>query len=319
MIIVSKDINEAARLLSNEEVIAIPTETVYGLAGNIYSDKAIKQIFATKNRPPFNPLIVHISAIDALHKVAQQIPDAAFLLAERFWPGPLTLILPKKNHISNLVSGGKATVGVRVPNHSLTLSLLDLLDFPLAAPSANPSGRISPTKVEHIISYFSDTLPMVLDGGACQRGVESTIVGFEGKDIVIYRLGAIQLEDIKALVGDLRVKHYASQTPDAPGMLLKHYATTTPLVLTNNLMQEVEKHKDKKIGILHFDDVDMDLTHIKSAIVCQSSNYEQGAQQLYDFMHYLDEQQLDLIIAQKCRPEGLGLTINDRLFRAAQR
>ena len=186
MCIISKDIQKAIKLLNNEELVAIPTETVYGLAGNIYSEKAIKAIFETKKRPFFNPLIVHISNIEYLETVVEEIPKKAKLLAEAFWPGPITLVLKKKSIIPDLITGGKDTVAVRIPNHPLTLQLLNQLNFPLAAPSANPFNRISPTKAEHVENYFKDDIKMVLDGGVCKSGIESTIIGFEDDEPIVY-------------------------------------------------------------------------------------------------------------------------------------
>ncbi len=179
MSIISTDLSKAVELLNNEELVAIPTETVYGLAGNIFSEKAVKAIFETKERPFFNPLIVHIPNIDYLETIVEAVPEKAKLLAEAFWPGPITLVLKKKSIIPDLITGGKDTVAVRIPNHPLTLDLLSKLVFPLAAPSANPFNRISPTKAEHVESYFKDKIKMVLDGGACKSGIESTIIGFE--------------------------------------------------------------------------------------------------------------------------------------------
>ena len=186
MSIISKDISKAVALLNNEELVAIPTETVYGLAGNIYSEKTIKAIFETKQRPFFNPLIVHIPSIDHLEEIVACIPEKAKLLAESFWPGPMTLVLKKKSTIPNVITAGKDTVAVRIPNHPTTLELLNRLDFPLAAPSANPFNRISPTTAQHVEDYFKDKIKMVLDGGACKIGIESTIIGFENEEPVIY-------------------------------------------------------------------------------------------------------------------------------------
>ena len=188
MSIISKDIQKAIALLENEELVAIPTETVYGLAGNIFSEKAIKSIFDTKKRPFFNPLIVHISSVDELETIVSEVPEKARILANTFWPGSLTLVLKKQKYIPDLITGGKDTVAVRVPNHPVTLELLELLSFPLAAPSANPFNQISPTKPAHVERYFKNELKMVLDGGACTNGIESTIIGFENGEPIIYSI-----------------------------------------------------------------------------------------------------------------------------------
>ena len=168
---ITTNMDVAKQVLSDEGIIAIPTETVYGLAGNAYSVKAVEKIFALKRRPHFNPLIVHIKSAASITDVACDIPAAAILLATQFWPGPLTLLLNKKPNIPDIVTAGKKTVAVRVPNHLLTLNLLEQLDFPLAAPSANPFGSISPTSSAHVYSYFKEDLAVILDGGNCNNGV----------------------------------------------------------------------------------------------------------------------------------------------------
>ncbi|MFT7083553.1 MAG: L-threonylcarbamoyladenylate synthase, partial [Nonlabens sp.] len=184
MTLVSKDILKAAEILSREELVAIPTETVYGLAGNIYSDTAIKKIFDLKKRPFFNPLIVHIHSVDQIMELATHFPEKAQLLAKAFWPGSLTLILKKQPTVPELITAGNDTVGIRIPQHELTLELLRNLPFPLAAPSANPFTYISPTTAQHVKSYFDGELEMILDGGDCENGIESTIVGFENGEPV---------------------------------------------------------------------------------------------------------------------------------------
>ena len=214
MTLVSKDIARAIEFLNAEDVVAIPTETVYGLAGNIYSEKAVKKIFQLKQRPFFNPLIVHLSGPEQLSEVAAELPDKAKKLAESFWPGPLTLILKKKPRVPDLVTSGKETVAVRVPNHTVTLELLDNLDFPLAAPSANPFGSISPTASSHVANYFKEKLSMVLEGGTCEKGIESTIIGFDGEEPVLYRLGSITVEEIITAIGPIQLKTKKEEAPD---------------------------------------------------------------------------------------------------------
>jgi len=207
MSIISKDISKAVALLKADKLVAIPTETVYGLAGNIYSEKAIKSIFETKKRPFFNPLIVHIASVKQLEDIVSHVPEKAKLLAKAFWPGAMTLVLKKQSIIPDLITAGKDTVAVRVPNHPITLKLLKQLPFPLAAPSANPFGSISPTKPEHVARYFKNDIDQVLDGGVCSNGIESTIIGFENDELIIYRLGALAIEDIEAVVGKVTIKN----------------------------------------------------------------------------------------------------------------
>ena len=315
MSIISKNIQKAVQLLTNEQLVAIPTETVYGLAGNIFSEKAIKSIFSTKKRPFFNPLIVHIPSIDSLDEIVIHVPEKAKLLATAFWPGSMTLVLKKSDKIPDIITAGKDTVAVRVPNHPVTLELLKQLPFPLAAPSANPFGSISPTKPEHVERYFKNDIQQVLDGGSCTNGIESTIIGFENDKPIIYRLGALALEDIEAVVGQITIKNKKEESPDAPGMLARHYAPSTRTFLVDNIANEVEKHQGKKIGVLPFKSSlnDGSLTEI---ILSKNGSMQEAASKLYNSLHELDSLNLDVIIAERFPDNGLGKSINDRLQRA---
>ncbi|WP_282043843.1 L-threonylcarbamoyladenylate synthase [Winogradskyella flava] len=316
--IISKNISRAVTLLNNEELVAIPTETVYGLAGNIYSEKAIKLIFETKERPFFNPLIVHIPSVDYLENIVDEIPEKAKLLVESFWPGPITLVLKKKDIIPDLITAGKDTVAVRMPNHSMTLELLRQLDFPLAAPSANPFNRISPTKPEHVEQYFKNKIKMVLDGGPCVSGIESTIIGFEDDQPIIYRLGSTPIEVIENVIGKIKVKNKKDISPKAPGMLARHYAPKTKTILTKYLLESIKEHQGKRIGLLIFND-NFNIENIDFKIVLsQENNLQEAASNLYDALHQLDEQELDIIIAERLPDYGLGKSINDRLERATK-
>ena len=318
MSIISKDISKAVALLEAEEIVAIPTETVYGLAGNIYSEKAVNAIFETKKRPFFNPLIVHIPSIDKLNDIVDYVPKKAKLLAEAFWPGPITLVLKKKSSIPNLITAGKDTVAVRVPNHPLTIELLNLLNFPLAAPSANPFSSISPTTADHVETYFKDTIKMVLDGGACTSGIESTIIGFENDEPIIYRLGSTSLEDIEAVVGNVVIKNKEEVSPDAPGMLERHYAPKTTTILTDTILETLQLYKDKRIGLIMFQS-EIDNPNIEVQIaLSKSGSLKESASYLYDVLHQLDKMHLDVIIAEKFPDYGLGKSINDRLTRATK-
>jgi len=317
MSIISKDIQKAIALLTNEELVAIPTETVYGLAGNIFSEKAIKCIFKTKKRPFFNPLIVHISSVDVLETIVSEVPKKAKILAKHFWPGAMTLVLKKHKDIPDIITAGKDTVAVRVPNHPVTITLLNQLPFPLAAPSANPFNNISPTKPAHVERYFKNDIKMVLDGGSCKNGIESTIIGFEDDEPIIYRLGALALEDIEAVIGAVRIKNKKEENPDAPGMLDKHYSPLTRTILTSSITKEIKKYPNKKIGILTFN------TSFKSdaisyeIILSKNKDLQEAASKLYDALHELDHLNLDVIIAEKLPETGLGNSMNDRLQRAA--
>ena len=315
MSIISKDIQKAVQLLTEDYLVAIPTETVYGLAGNIFSEKAIKSIFSTKQRPFFNPLIVHIPSVKYLNDLVTHVPEKAKLLAAAFWPGSMTLVLKKSKTIPDIITAGKDTVAVRVPNHPITLALLKKLPFPLAAPSANPFGSISPTKPAHVENYFRNSIKMVLDGGSCANGIESTIIGFENEEPVIYRLGALPLEEIEAVVGKISIKNKKEEKPDAPGMLARHYAPKTSTFLVDDVAAEIEKNTGKKMGVLVFKS-SLNNENITEIILSKKGSLQEAASKLYSAMHDLDSKNLDLIIAERFSEFGLGKSINDRLQRA---
>ncbi|SHN03077.1 L-threonylcarbamoyladenylate synthase [Flavobacterium xinjiangense] len=319
MSLINNLIQNAISLLNQDQIIGIPTETVYGLAGNIYSSKAIQSIFSMKQRPFFNPLIVHIKSVNDLSEIARDIPEKALLLAAAFWPGPLTLVLKKQTAIPDLVTGGKDTVAVRVPNHPLILALLNQLEYPLAAPSANPFGCISPTEARHVAGYFKDLLPMVLDGGACGRGIESTIIGFENEEPVLYRLGSLALEDIEAVVGTVKIITHDDIAPAAPGMLSRHYAPLTTTVLTTDVPELLDTFLGKKIGVLVFQNEICNPKIVEQEILSHTGNLPEAASKLYAALHRLDKCNLDLIIAERFPDVGLGKTINDRLQRATKK
>lgn len=315
---ITKDIQKAIEALENNELIALPTETVYGLAGNAYNETAIKKIFELKKRPLYNPLIVHLHSVAQLKEVAREIPEKAKILAEKFWPGSLTLVLKKQNHISDLITAGKDTVAVRIPQHLVALALLEQLDFPLVAPSANPFGSISPTSPQHVWNYFQEELPIILDGGNCANGVESTIIGFQGDEAVLYRHGSVSVEEIEQVIGKVETLTHNDTTPDAPGMLSKHYAPKTPAVLTENIENEIQKNSGKRIGALTFKN------QTKTAVAYQEvlsvkGDLKEATKNLYAALHRLDAMDLDIIIAERIPDNGLGITLNDRLSRAVKR
>ncbi len=314
---ITKDVNRIIELLNDQNIVSIPTETVYGLAGNAYSEIAVEKIFKLKKRPFYNPLIVHLKSIDQLHLVATEIPEKAMMLAEQFWPGPLTLVLKKQSHISNLVTAGKSTVAVRVPNHPITLDLLNKLNFPLAAPSANPFGCISPTKAIHVYNYFENELDAILDGGDCNSGIESTIIGFEEDKPILYRLGSISLEEIENTIGEVYTNSTNDKEIKSPGMLSSHYAPRTTTYLTDDVRKTAEIHSDKKIGFLFFQQTIDIASNAEVEILSTNGDVREAARNLYSALHRLDTKNLDLIIAEKLPNQGLGRSINDRLIRAS--
>jgi L-threonylcarbamoyladenylate synthase len=314
-----KNLILAKELLEKNEVIAIPTETVYGLAGNAYNEIAVKKIFEIKKRPFYNPLIVHIASVVRLDTVAESIPAIAYKLAEMFWPGPLTLILKKKSLIPHWVTGGKDSVAVRVPNHPLTLQLLNTLDFPLAAPSANPFGTISPTQADHVANYFKNKIPLILDGGTCKSGLESTIIGFENDQVILYRHGAISIEAIESITGKLISNTHQDATPIAPGMLSKHYAPNTNTIATSDLKKEMSLYSNRKIGVVAFKELDFEAKNCNVEVLSKNGLLEEAAKNFYAALHRLDKENLELIIIEQLPDYSLGKTINDRIQRAIKK
>lgn len=314
---ISDNISQAAHFLKIGKAVAIPTETVYGLAANIYNEQAIRSIFELKERPLNNPLIVHIHSFDQLEEIAVDIPGVAYQLAKTFWPGPLTLVLDKNPSIPDVITANKPTVGIRMPNHPVTLELLKSIDFPLAAPSANPFKRISPTNPERVFEYFENKLPFILNGGECENGIESTIIGFrEGKPI-IYRLGALAQNKIEEITGKIEVLNSDNEAPEAPGMLDKHYSPRTKLILTENLEEEIRRNGGKKIGLLSFNFFDSQELVLAHKILSVTSNLDEAAHNLYEYLQELDQLDLEVIIAEMMPKKALGNSINDRLKRAS--
>ena len=313
---ITKDLNKALEVLHQGKLVAIPTETVYGLAGNAFNEKAIASIFALKQRPTSNPLIVHIKSIKDLEKVAENIPYKAYILAEHFWPGPLTLLLPKRPIIPSLVTAGNCTVAVRVPDHPMTIELLDKLDFPLVAPSANPYGSISPTTPKHVARYFDSELEVILDGGACRKGIESTIIGFENEEVIVYRLGTLPIDEIEKLIGKVRIKNANSSSPEAPGMDKRHYAPNKISYLTDDVFQFIKANKLQNVGVISYSSEIHCSNIAKNIILSPKGNLEEASRNLYNAMHELDLSTVNCIVFETMPKEGLGLTINDKLQRA---
>lgn len=313
---IGKDLDIAKSLLENGEVVAIPTETVYGLAANALNPIGVSKIFKVKNRPSFDPLIIHCADAAAVERYVRQVPPKAARLLDAFAPGALTLLLEKDDRIPEIVTAGLPKVAVRIPNHPLTLELLHRLDFPLAAPSANPFGYISPTSAQHVSDQLGDKIPYILDGGPCSVGVESTIIGFEQEQVVLYRKGGLALEKIEALIGPVQVKAHSTSNPKAPGMLHSHYAPRIPLVL-GKLTELLNVHADKRIGLISFSERFAQVPSEYQVVLSETGNMEEAARNLFAGMRRLDAADLDLIVAELIPEQGLGRAINDRLRRAA--
>ena len=313
MATIGTDLQKAANYLQQDELVAIPTETVYGLAGNAYSEKAVVRIFEVKKRPSFDPLIVHTHSLEAAREFLLEIPDTAYALADKFWPGPLTLILPKNKRIPDLVSAGLNTVGVRMPRHPLSLALLQQLNFPLAAPSANPFGYISPTSSAHVAAQLGQHIPYILEGGECEVGVESTILGFDGDTVIVHRLGGMALEDLQQHVKNLVLRPHSTSNPVAPGQLESHYAPRKPLLL-GNISAMLQEHGKKGVGVLSFKDTYVEAEQVT---LSPSGDMAEAARSLFKALRELDSLPVTLILAEEVPDYGLGRAINDRLRRAS--
>ncbi|MEM8895200.1 MAG: L-threonylcarbamoyladenylate synthase [Bacteroidota bacterium] len=313
---IGKDILKAGKLLKSGHIVAIPTETVYGLAGNALRNDVVVKIFKAKNRPAFDPLICHTDNLGKIAQYVEDIPPEVEILAKAFWPGPLTVLLPKKSVIPSLTTSGLDEVAFRIPNHPLTLELLSNLDFPLAAPSANPFGYISPTTAKHVLDRLGNELPYILDGGECEVGIESTIIGFvEGKP-TIYRLGGKQVEEIEALIGPVNVHINQSSNPSAPGMLKSHYAPKKPVVI-GDIAKLIKTHKAKRIGVISFVDHFSSIDDEFQQVLSQNRDLNEAARNLFSALRKLDDMPVDLILSERFPDEGLGRAINDRLTRAS--
>ena len=310
-----RDLAFAKKVLSEGGLVAIPTETVYGLAANAFEEKAVAKIFKVKNRPTFNPLILHTDSLEKVRKFTDSFPELAEKLANAFWPGPLTLLLPKNEQVPDLTNAGLDTVAIRIPKHPLTLELLASLDFPLAAPSANPFGYISPTSAKHVEDQLGGEIEYVLDGGECELGLESTIISVLEGEVYLHRLGGLTIEEISEVVErDVHVQVNSSSNPKAPGMLKSHYSPSVPLIL-DEVEDLLTLHQGKKIGVLSFsknyDAVEYNF------VLSEKGDFAEAAENLYKALRVLDKMDLDLIIAEPLPNVSLGRAINDRLKRAS--
>lgn len=310
----------AAQLLREGKNVAVPTETVYGLAGNIFDPQAIAGIYAAKERPSTNPLIVHVPLGFRYGTLAAEVPDIAEELIRRFCPGPLTLLLPKKPHIPDQVTAGSPRVAIRMPDHDLFQELLGKIDFPLAAPSANRYNHISPTTAAHVFKELGSRIPYILDGGACRKGIESTIVGFEGDRIIIYREGLITAEDL--LQTGAQVEHKNKEelaTVALPGNFKKHYSPETPFWICDRVADYVAGHPEADTVYLLFSQGLPGIAAERQRILSVKGSLEEAASNLYRLLHELDSLGATKIIGEWVPNQGIGMAINDRLGKAGLR
>ncbi len=314
---IGEDIVIAKQLLDSNGLVGIPTETVYGLAGNAFNEDAVLEIFKVKQRPSFDPLIVHAAGLDQIKSFVKEIPEQAELLVKELWPGPLTVLLKKNSEIPDLVTSGLDTVAVRVPRHPLTLSLLNSLDYPLAAPSANPFGYISPTKAIHVDQQLGDSINYILDGGDCHIGVESTIISFENDIPTILRLGGQPIERLKEMLGEVKINKHSSSQPDAPGMMKSHYAPSKKLILSSQ-SGSLKEYLAEEIGVLVFGQIHPEIPKFNQYVLSDIGSVDEAAKNLFSAMRELDQKShIRIIIADAIPNTGLGNAINYILKRAS--
>ena len=313
---IGKNTNHAAELLLKGKLVAIPTETVYGLAANALNETAVLSIFEAKQRPFFDPLIIHVPSLTSAMNYAHFNDPRLVLLAETFWPGPLTLLVPRKEIIPALVTSGLDQVAVRIPNHPLTLALLEKINIPLAAPSANPFGYVSPTEPEHVNKQLGSKIDYILDGGYSGVGIESTIVGIESNKVCVYRLGGLAIEELENVIGKVELRINNSSDPKAPGQLKNHYAPRKPLFL-GDVEALLKQHASKKIAVICFGEIKIKDNNIHLFNLSKTKDLKEAALNLFRLLREADESSAEIVLCEKLPNEGLGRAINDRLLRAA--
>lgn len=316
-----KDVSLATLTLRNGGLVALPTETVYGLGANALDTVAASKIFAAKNRPSFDPLIIHQSSWKRLQAYVKNVPAEAEVLAEAFWPGPLTLVLPKTELVPDLVSAGLPTVAIRVPEHPLTRAVLAELPFPVAAPSANPFGFVSPTTAQHVADQLGDKIDYILDGGPCKVGLESTIVGFAGGKPTILRKGGLAVEAIEDALGQaIAVRTHGSSRPEAPGMLSRHYSPGAPMTIFQDISQApTPPQKNARIVFKQGGPTTITDGLTTTYDLSPTGDLAEAARQLFTVLRLIANQNFSYVAVALLPEIGLGRAINDRLHRAAAR
>ncbi|MEO5865160.1 MAG: L-threonylcarbamoyladenylate synthase [Nitrospiraceae bacterium] len=307
----------AAEIIRGGGLVAFPTETVYGLGANALNPEAVAKIFEAKQRPSFDPLIVHIAERISLDLLVHTISQGDYRLMDAFWPGPLTLILPKRAKVPDLVTAGLSTIAIRMPAHPVAQALIREAGTPIAAPSANPFGYVSPTCAQHVLDGLGDRVDLILDGGSCPIGVESTIVAMNGTWPELLRPGSVTLAEIREVIGPIG-QAVISQTVVVPGQLPRHYATRTPVTILAAQGARPIVHGHERAGLLamsasgHVDD-----RFCTVEVLSSSGDLREAARNLFAALRRLDALGLDRLYAEPCDERGLGLAIMDRLRRCA--
>ena len=313
----SGNIQRAVNELRSGSLVAFPTETVYGLGADGFNKIAVSKIFEAKERPSFNPLILHISSIEMLNSVADYSSNKINLLIDKFWPGPLTLILKKKDIGPYIVTAGLDTVAVRMPKSNIALELINQLGNPIAAPSANTFSKLSPTKAEHVAKQLGKKVNIILDGGSCDVGVESTIVEVTDESQFLLRPGGITKEEIESIIGNLQIKIGEANLPNSPGQLHIHYAPNIPLQFYDE--EIVSSTNNKKLGGIFFSEIKNDEYFRVTKVLSPDGDFREAASNLFAYLHEFENFDLDMIIVEPIEKKGLGIAIMDRLTKAVNK
>lgn len=311
-----ENILKAAGIIKTGGLVAFPTETVYGLGADGMNPIAAAKIFEAKNRPSFNPLILHIAEKEWLENICRVNNDLVHKLIDKFWPGPLTLVLPKKDTVPEIITAGNPTVAVRMPDHPVALELIKQAATPVAAPSANIFTKLSPTTAKHVAKQLGDRIDMILDGGKCQVGVESTIISFENDTVYLLRPGGLPVEEIEIVTGKI-MRKTATEKPEAPGMLPFHYAPSVPIYFLDEI--DPSKFEDKKTGALFLREAHNIPGLFDSKILSSSGNLAEAAGSLFSALHDFENEEIEIIFAEKIDETGLGKAIMDRLQKAVKK
>jgi len=311
----NETIRQAAEIIKSGGLVAFPTETVYGLGADGLNPIAVAKIFEAKKRPTFNPLILHISEKKWLQKFSPIQNEKIDRLVNKFWPGPLTLVLQKTEIVPDIVTAGNPTVAVRMPNHPVALQLIEESGTPIAAPSANQFGHISPTEAKHVEKYLGDKVDMILDGGKSLIGVESTIIHFFENEFYLLRPGGLSKEDIEKEIGKIKIGKINPDILNAPGQLPSHYSPNTPLKFLDKKLLD----RNKKIGALFFKENRFDFPFTEVKILSQQGDLRDAAANLFSHLHELEKSNLDLILVEAVEDKGLGRAIMDRLRKASNK
>jgi len=310
----NESIQKAASIIKTGGLVAFPTETVYGLGADGLNPIAVAKIFEVKKRPAFNPLILHIADSAWLKKLTAVSSDRINLLIKNFWPGPLTLVLPKTELVPDIVTSGNTTVAVRMPDHPVALKLIELSETPIAAPSANKFGHLSPTEASHVAKYLSNKVDMILDGGKSSVGVESTILQFHENEFYLLRHGGLSKEDIEKEIGEVKAGVINEHKPNSPGQLPFHYSPHTPLKFFNNKFLD----EKKKIGAIFFKEIKNTFPFSNAKLLSGKGDLREAAANLFSILHEMEKENLDLILVEKIEETGLGNAIMDRLKKAVK-